>query len=70
MGFDQTVLRGNIANRSFSVVYLRDGCVIALNCVNAVKDYVQGKALVNGRLEISPELLADVTIPLKEMVRL
>ncbi len=70
LGFDQTVVRGDIANRSFSVVYLRAGRVIALDCVNAVKDYVQGKALVTSGLAISTELLSDATVPLKEMVPL
>ncbi|MBO9378863.1 NAD(P)/FAD-dependent oxidoreductase [Sphingomonas histidinilytica] len=45
-GHDQTVLRGDPETRSFSVVYFRDDRVIALDCVNAVNDYVQGRALV------------------------
>lgn len=69
-GFDQAAVRGDTASRSFSVVYLRAGRVIALDCVNAVKDYVQGKALVTSGLAISTELLADATVPLKEMVPL
>jgi 3-phenylpropionate/trans-cinnamate dioxygenase ferredoxin reductase component len=38
IGYDQCVLRGDPATRSFSVIYLRDGQVIALDCVNATKD--------------------------------
>ena len=34
----------------FSVVYLKDGRVIALDCVNVVKDYVQGRKLVEARV--------------------
>ena len=45
-GFDEAVLRGDPAARSFSLVYLKAGRVIALDCVNATKDYVQGRALV------------------------
>jgi len=67
-GFDQTVVRGDTATRSFSVVYLRNGRVIALDCVNAVRDYVQGRKLVETRAEIAPELLADATRPLKELI--
>ncbi|MFN3468953.1 MAG: NAD(P)/FAD-dependent oxidoreductase [Novosphingobium sp.] len=66
-GHDQAVLRGDPAARSFSVVYLKGGKVVALDCVNMVKDYVQGKKLVEARAQIAPELLADVSIPLKEM---
>jgi 3-phenylpropionate/trans-cinnamate dioxygenase ferredoxin reductase subunit len=65
-GFDAHVVRGDPETRSFSVVYLKNGKVIALDCVNAVKDYVQGKALVLDGLKISSALLADVTVPLKD----
>ena len=67
-GFDQTVVRGDTATRSFSVVYLKNGRVIALDCVNAVRDYVQGRKLVETRAEIDPDLLADATRPLKELI--
>jgi 3-phenylpropionate/trans-cinnamate dioxygenase ferredoxin reductase subunit len=67
-GFDEAVVRGDIASRSFSVVYLRQGKVIALDCVNATKDFVQGRALVTGGAKISTEALAEASTPLKEMV--
>jgi len=68
VGFDQTVLRGDPEARSFSVVYLKAGKVIALDCVNMVKDYVQGRKLVEAGA--SPDLtqLADATVPLKELL--
>ena len=67
IGHDAAVVRGDVANRSFSVVYLRDGAVIALDCVNATKDYVQGKALVVGKLAIPADQLADASVPLKDL---
>ncbi len=67
-GFDQTVTRGDPATRSFSVIYLKNGKVIALDCVNAVKDYVQGRALVTGGISLPMAQLADSTIPLKDMI--
>jgi len=66
-GHDATVVRGDPVTRSFSVVYLRAGRVIALDCVNAVKDYVQGRALVLGQVEADPVALADTTRPLKDL---
>ena len=66
-GFDAHVVRGDPATRSFSIVYLRAGHVVALDCVNAVRDYVQGKALVAASAMIAPELLGDTTVPLKNM---
>lgn len=65
-GHDATVLRGDPAARSFSVIYLKDGKVIALDCVNMVKDYVQGRKLVEAGAVIAAEALADTEIPLKE----
>jgi 3-phenylpropionate/trans-cinnamate dioxygenase ferredoxin reductase subunit len=66
-GHDAVVVRGDPLARSFSVVYLRHGAVIALDCVNAVKDYVQGRKLVVERRVVDPALLADPAVPLKEL---
>jgi 3-phenylpropionate/trans-cinnamate dioxygenase ferredoxin reductase subunit len=68
LGFDATVLRGDPAERSFSVVYLRGGRVIALDCVNRTKDYVQGRKLVEARAQIDPQVLGDGDVQLKEML--
>ena len=65
-GYDQCVVRGDPETRSFSVIYLKDGRVIALDCVNATKDYVQGRALVAGGGQIPPAQLSDTAIPLKQ----
>ena len=66
-GYDAEVVRGDPATRSFSVVYLREGRVVALDCVNAVKDYVQGRRLVAEALQIDPAELRDTARPLKEL---
>lgn len=68
IGFDQAIVRGDPATRSFSVVYLRDGQVLALDCVNATKDYVQGRALVTGKLAPPVADLANPELPLKSLV--
>ncbi|WP_230481463.1 NAD(P)/FAD-dependent oxidoreductase [Sphingomonas sp. Leaf21] len=66
-GHDRAILRGDPATRSFSVVYLREGRVIALDCVNAMRDFVQGKALVADGAVIAAAALADATQPLKTL---
>ena len=68
LGHDQTVLRGDPANRKFSVVYLKEGRIIALDCVNNVKDYAQGRKLVDARVSPDPDILADIEVPLKELL--
>jgi 3-phenylpropionate/trans-cinnamate dioxygenase ferredoxin reductase subunit len=67
-GHDQTVVRGDPTARSFSIVYLREGRVRALDCVNVVKDYVQGRKLVETRAIVPPDGLRDARVSLKELV--
>jgi 3-phenylpropionate/trans-cinnamate dioxygenase ferredoxin reductase component len=67
IGHDAAILRGDPATRSFSIVYCRKGRVIALDCVNMTRDYVQGRKLVLDGARIAPERLADTATPLKEM---
>ena len=66
-GYDSAVMRGDPATRSFSLIYLRAGRVIALDCVNATKDYVQGRKLVVEGAVIDPARLADLATPLKDL---
>ena len=68
VGYDATVTRGDPATRSFSIVYLKGGKVIALDCVNAVKDYVQGRKLVEAGASPDPALLADASVALKDLL--
>lgn len=67
-GHDHAVLRGDPGQGSFSVIYLRSGAVIALDCVNRVKDYVQGKQLVEEGAVVAPERLADTAESLRNML--
>ncbi len=68
VGHDGLVVRGRPADRSFSIVYLRHGTVIALDCVNATRDFVQGRRLVLEGITADPSRLADTTVPLREIV--
>ena len=66
-GHDTVVMRGDPATRRFSLVYLKQGRVVALDCVNAAKDYVQGRALVIDRACPDPARLADTAVALKDL---
>ena len=65
-GHDETVVRGGPAARSFSLIYLREGRVVALDCVNATRDYAQGRALVAQGVRADAAALA--TAELKTLV--
>jgi 3-phenylpropionate/trans-cinnamate dioxygenase ferredoxin reductase subunit len=66
-GHDGRILRGRPEDRSFSLIYLRDGRVAALDCVNATRDYVHGRRLVLEGAVVPPDRLADASIPLKDL---
>ena len=65
-GYDQAVLRGDPASRKFSVVYLKGGKVVALDCVNNARDYSHGRKLVELGIAVDAEELADAGRQLKE----
>lgn len=67
-GYDQTVLRGDPATRAFSCLYLRDGQLIAIDSINAPKDFMQSKALIGRHAVISAATLANVDLALKDML--
>jgi len=66
-GHDQIVVRGRPEDRSFSVAYLKDGAVVAFDCINSSRDYLQGRKLVEAGSRITPDLLADGLRSLKEL---
>ena len=68
MGYDKTVLRGDPATRSFSVAYLSGDRVLALDCINNARDYVQGRKLIVEKTTIDPARLADPAVALKDLV--
>ena len=65
---DETVIRGDVESRRFSVIYLKDKRIIALDCVNSTKDYVQGRRLVSEEAVVDSGVLSDVASELKDIV--
>jgi 3-phenylpropionate/trans-cinnamate dioxygenase ferredoxin reductase subunit len=68
VGHDEQIVRGDPASRSFSVVYRKAGRVVALDCVDRAKDYVQGRRLIEVRAEVAADALADIAVPLKALL--
>ncbi len=66
-GYDDVVIRGNPAKRSFSCLYLKDGRLIAVDAINAPRDFVQSKPLIQSRAPLRPELLADQETALQDL---
>jgi 3-phenylpropionate/trans-cinnamate dioxygenase ferredoxin reductase subunit len=65
-GHDRAILRGDPANHSFSVCYLRGGELIAIDTVNMAKDQMAARKLIASRMRPDPSKLADISIALKD----
>ena len=66
-GHDRCITRGDLAGRSFSVAYLKDGVLIALDAVNAPKEYVQARSHIVARSTLDEAELADSSIALRDV---
>jgi 3-phenylpropionate/trans-cinnamate dioxygenase ferredoxin reductase subunit len=66
--YDRQILRGDPATRSFSVCYLKDRELIAVETINHSKDYMAGRKLIADRALMNLDKLPDISTPLKEAV--
>ena len=67
-GHDQTCMRGSPALRSFVVFYLRQGMVIAADCINRQSEFALIKKLVQGRQKPDIPSLVDDSMSLKDIL--
>jgi 3-phenylpropionate/trans-cinnamate dioxygenase ferredoxin reductase subunit len=63
-GYDEVVLRGDPAARSFAAFYLRAGQLIAVDAINSPREFIAGKKLVASRARIAHDVLRDPKIDL------
>ncbi|HHU68318.1 FAD-dependent oxidoreductase [Corynebacterium sp.] len=69
LGYDTTVVRRDEEQGKFSVLYYRDGRIIAADCINHPLDFMAVRnALAKGQ-EIPAAEAADATVPLKSLIR-
>lgn len=67
-GFDQTVERGSQEDEKFSVLYYREGQIIAIDAVNDPVDYIAVRRALDAGAEIPADLATDSSIALKTLV--
>jgi len=67
-GYDDVVIRGNPADRAFSCLYLLEERLIAVDAINAPRDFVQSKSLIAERTRLAIDRLADDSVALKDLV--
>ena len=66
--YDDVIIRGNPADRSFACLYLKDSRLIATDAVNSPKEFIQSKALIASRMRLSRDRLTDSDIQLKDIL--
>ncbi len=67
-GHDRIVVRGEPASRSFSVCYLAERELLAVEAINHSKDYMAARKLIADRIPMDLARLADPTVALKEAI--
>lgn len=65
-GFDQVVVRGDIAQRAFSTFCYKNGKLIGIESVNRAGDHVFGRKILPLGGSVTPEQAADLSFDLKK----
>ena len=63
---DQPVLRGSMGDDKFSVGYLRDGVLVAMQSVNRPAEHMLSRKLVGANVRITAAQIADLSFDLKK----
>ena len=64
---DQSVMRGCIETRKFSVFYFKQGHLLAVDSVNRPGDHVTARKMLAAATPLTPEQAADETLDLKRL---
>ncbi len=67
-GYDQAVVRGNPDDSEFSVFYLREGTLLAVDAINSPREYMMGRKLITDHAKPDPAKIADTSVSVKELV--
>ncbi len=59
LGQDTIMIRGEVGQAPFSVLYLRDSRLVAIDCINNPKDFMQAKALIAARRRLDTRRALD-----------
>lgn len=68
-GYEDFVLRGDPETESFSLLYYRDGRLIAADAINESHDFMAVRRALSKNATIDPERAGDTTVPLKTLIQ-
>ncbi len=66
-GADQWVVRGDMAAGTFSVYYFRAGTLVAVDTINAGREHLQARKLMDAGISPTPEQAADTAFDLASL---
>lgn len=68
-GYDQVIIRGDKqSSRSFAAFYLKDGRLVAADCINRPQEFMLSKKIILENIAIEPSRLTDESIAVKELL--
>ena len=67
-GYDHVVFRGVMADRAFAAFYYKGAQLIAVDAVNRPGEFLGAKALIHKGATVAPEIIADMSRSMKEIV--
>jgi 3-phenylpropionate/trans-cinnamate dioxygenase ferredoxin reductase component len=67
-GYDHVVFRGVMADRAFAAFYYKGDRLIAVDAVNRPGEYLGAKMLIQTGRTVAPNVLEDMSRPMKEIV--
>ncbi len=69
-GYDESVLRGSVENRKFSVFYFKEGRLLAVDSVNRLGDHIASRKMLAAGTALTPEQARDENVDLKKLITL
>ena len=68
-GYDDVVVRGEPDSESFSALYYHDGQLVSTDSINAPRDYMAVRKILERGGNVSPAAAANPDIPLKDHLK-
>lgn len=62
---DDFVVRGDLEHGPFSIIYLREGRMIAVDCVNNSREFMAARKLIGTRASLDRALVSDASVSLR-----
>jgi len=66
-GYDERVVRGDPNSNAFSVFYLKQRQILAVEAVNSPREYMMGRRLIAQRASLAPHRIRDCSVPIKNL---